>query len=158
LARIPDPKANPANPLCIVCQGRDPACWCCVQRLTGPPKAAPVAASGGYPDLQEWVSHYGGYNKIPWAEWDVAVAAAQARPAPLPGPPRCVHCGGEHDEPDNLLIKVICVGFHKYGFVHARCWEARRAEEASWPFVDAWGVPEEPSMKPKENDNVPDED
>jgi hypothetical protein len=27
------------------------------------------------PDLQEWVARYGGYQSIPWAEWDAAMAA-----------------------------------------------------------------------------------
>lgn len=26
------------------------------------------------PDLQEWVTRYGGYDQIPWVEWDRAVA------------------------------------------------------------------------------------
>jgi hypothetical protein len=29
------------------------------------------------PDLQAWIAKYGGYHKIPWAEWDAAVAAYQ---------------------------------------------------------------------------------
>jgi hypothetical protein len=36
LARIVPPRPNPANPLCIVCDGRDPACWSSVRKLTGP--------------------------------------------------------------------------------------------------------------------------
>jgi hypothetical protein len=27
------------------------------------------------PDLQEWVARYGGYHKIPWPEWNAAMAA-----------------------------------------------------------------------------------
>jgi hypothetical protein len=30
------------------------------------------------PDLQEWVARYGGYHKIPWAEWDAAIEQWQA--------------------------------------------------------------------------------
>ena len=26
------------------------------------------------PNLQEWVERHGGYHKIPWEEWDKAVA------------------------------------------------------------------------------------
>ena len=35
-----------------------------------PPKLEP-------PDLQEWVRRYGGYNNIPWADWDRANAEYQ---------------------------------------------------------------------------------
>jgi hypothetical protein len=26
------------------------------------------------PDLQEWVTYYGGYQNIPWRQWDEALA------------------------------------------------------------------------------------
>jgi hypothetical protein len=29
------------------------------------------------PDLQEWIVKYDGYTKIPWAEWDAAIAQWQ---------------------------------------------------------------------------------
>lgn len=29
------------------------------------------------PDLQDWVARYGGYNKIPWKQWDAALGAWQ---------------------------------------------------------------------------------
>jgi hypothetical protein len=31
------------------------------------------------PDLQEWVARYGGYQNIPWDQWDRANAEYQAR-------------------------------------------------------------------------------
>jgi hypothetical protein len=92
-SRINDPKAAAANPLCIVCQGRDSTCWCCVRRLAGP--------------------------------------------APIPPPPRCVHCGRVRDEPGNFLLMVVCVGLEERAFVHARC----------WPLLDQ-----------KENENDPNDD
>jgi hypothetical protein len=30
------------------------------------------------PDLQEWVEKYGGYQNIPWPEWDAAMTRWQA--------------------------------------------------------------------------------
>jgi hypothetical protein len=29
------------------------------------------------PDLQEWVARHGGYNRIPWDQWDKAMAEYQ---------------------------------------------------------------------------------
>jgi hypothetical protein len=68
------------------------------------------------PDLQEWVARYGGYQQIPWDEWDQAVADYQAqrrlalpqpsKAAALPSPHRC-HCGGfgyfGYRNPDNSM-------------------------------------------------------
>jgi hypothetical protein len=31
------------------------------------------------PDLQEWVARYGGYQNIPWDQWDGANAEYQER-------------------------------------------------------------------------------
>lgn len=33
--------------------------------MTEPPKA---------PNLHEWIERHGGYDKVPWADWDAAMA------------------------------------------------------------------------------------
>jgi hypothetical protein len=33
------------------------------------------------PDLQKWVRHFDGYNRIPWDRWDAEKAKAEARRA-----------------------------------------------------------------------------
>jgi hypothetical protein len=67
--------------------GRDPPCWFVPQSglktineiLTGEPESVISSRPNPFPDLQEWVVKYGGYWRIPWDEWDAAVAAARAK-------------------------------------------------------------------------------
>lgn len=35
----------------------------------------PTNSTIAYPDLQIWVARYGGYDQIPWQQWDAAVLA-----------------------------------------------------------------------------------
>jgi hypothetical protein len=127
-ARAP---VRPRGPgLCIVCGGADPSCWCCVLRLTGPrPNAPDAPKSAGYPDLQQWIQAYGGYNQIDWAAWDLAVKRAQTGEARLEAAPRCVHCGLTGDVYGDRLLRLVYVGPHERGYVHARCWPKQRQAE-----------------------------
>jgi hypothetical protein len=113
---LPSPKAT-----CIVCNGADPDCWCCVLKLPAPP--APIESDWTpYPDLQEWVAAHGGYAKIPWATWDAAVKRAKASPVKVLNPDTCAHCGfGEGGEGDRLLPLGI-VDINVRVALHAACW------------------------------------
>jgi hypothetical protein len=88
--------------------------------------------ANGYPDLQQWVRHYGGYPNIPWDKWRAAVAGA-GRPAEAPAAAeiRCAHCGDSSDEYGNRLLKVAYLSNGERTWAHAKCWPLYGAAPAA---------------------------
>jgi hypothetical protein len=123
---VPFQSATASPRVCIVCngtkewQGRE--CWCCVLRLPAPPAPAPIEEDFvAYPDLQAWTEAAGGYDKIDWGRWDLAVKRAKACKPTILNPETCAFCGFPDSESDPLLPLGI-FDVNARVALHASCW------------------------------------